>query len=224
MTDLAVVLFDLDGVLVDTRSLVEQAYLDVARYLGVKTPSEEALKRATEVRPQRALSELFGEDNSKANTAFNRYWRDNINSVSCFTGIMELLRSLTSLEIILGTVTSRNAADTFSLLGAAGIRTYMQVIVTWGHYRAAKPSPACLVVALRKTGKPPSKTAYVGDQAVDILAARRAGILAVGAIWDANASEEDLRGAGATVIVREPKEILAMVGRRQCGGHVRCDC
>lgn len=66
------------------------------------------------------------------------------------------------------------------------------------------------MVALTRTDKPPNRTAYVGDQAMDILAARSAGVLAVGAIWDANASEDDLRKAGADVIVKEPKEILAL--------------
>jgi len=62
-----------------------------------------------------------------------------------------------------------------------------------------------------KTGKPPSKTVYVGDQATDILAAKSAGVLAVGAIWDVNASEDDLRSAGADIIAKEPIEILDLV-------------
>jgi len=211
MYDLAVVLFDLDGVLVDTISPLKQTYLDVARYLGIKPPTREALNKAVQVGPQKALKELFGEDDGKAEAAFNRYWRANINSVSCFAGITELLRALSSLEVILGTVTSRNSPGTFSLLDVAGIRTYMQTIVTWGHYRTPKPSPLCLIVALNKAGKPRDKAAYVGDQAVDMLAAKSAGVLAVGATWDANASREDLIKAGADVIAKEPKEILELV-------------
>jgi len=87
----------------------------------------------------------------------------------------------------------------------------MKTVITWGHYRVPKPSPACLIVALQKIGKPPSKTAYVGDQATDILAAKSAGILAVGAIWDSNASEDNLRSAGADIIAKEPLEVLNLV-------------
>lgn len=210
MYDLVLVLFDMDGVLVDTIPPLKQTYLDMARHLGIKQPSEQELGKAIQIGPGRALKELFGEDDTEVKATFNRYWRANIGTVSCFEGITEMLQSLSSLGTTLGTVTSRNSLDTYSLLDLAGIRTYMQIIVTWGHYRAAKPSPTCLMVALSRTDKPPNRTAYVGDQAKDILAARSAGVLAVGAIWDANASEDDLRKAGADVIVKEPKEILAL--------------
>lgn len=212
MRDLVVILFDLDGVLLDTISSLKQAYKDVAQYLGIKPPTGEALNWAVQVGPQKALGELFPEeDNSKAKAVFNRYWRANIDSVSCFAGVTELLMALSYRKVMLGTVTSRNSSDTYSLLDAARIRSYMQTVVTWGHYRVPKPSPACLTVALQKTGKPPNKTAYVGDQAKDVLAAKSAGVLAVGAIWDVNASKDDLRNAGADVIAEEPMEILQLV-------------
>ena len=210
MYDLALVLFDMDGVLVDTIPSLKQTYLDVARHMGIKQPSEQELGKVMQIGPGRALKELFKEDTTEVKATFNRHWRTNIDKVPCFAGVTEMLKSLSSSGTTLGTVTSRNSLDTYSLLDAAGIRTYMQIIVTWGHYRVAKPSPTCLMVALTRTDKPPNRTAYVGDQAMDILAARSAGVLAVGAIWDANASEDDLRKAGADVIVKEPKEILAL--------------
>jgi HAD superfamily hydrolase (TIGR01509 family) len=211
MYELGVVLFDLDGVLVNTVSLLKQAYRDVARDLGIKPPDREALSKAAQIGPQRALKELFGEADDEPKVAFDRYWRASIKRVSCFAGIAELLRVLSSFEIILGTVTSRNSADALSLLDAAGIRSYMRTIVTWGHYRVPKPSPACLLVALQKTGRQPSETAYVGDQPADMLAAKSAGIIAIGAIWDVNADEDALRRAGADVIARKPKDILPLV-------------
>jgi len=211
MYDLDVIFFDLDGVLLDTLSSLKQTYQDVSQYLGKKPLSKVALNRAVQFGPQKALRELFPEADRKARAAFNHYWRANIESVSCFVGVTELLMALSSTKVILGTVTSRNSSDAYSLLDAARLRDYMQIVVTWGHYRVPKPSPACLIVALQKAGKPPSKTVYVGDQATDILAAKSAGVLAVGAIWDVNASEDDLKAAGADIIAKEPIEILDLV-------------
>jgi len=211
MYDLDVIFFDLDGVLLDTISPLKQTYQDVSQYLGIKPPSKVALSRAVQFGPQKALRELFPEADSKARAVFNRYWRANIESISCFVGVTELLMALSSTKVILGTVTSRNSSDAYNLLDAVRLRGYMQIVVTWGDYRVPKPSPVCLIVALQKTGKPPSKTVYVGDQAADILAAKSAGVLAVGAIWDVNASEGDLRAAGADIIAKEPIEILDLV-------------
>jgi HAD superfamily hydrolase (TIGR01509 family) len=210
MYDLTLVLFDMDGVLVKTMPLLRQTYLDVARHLGVRQPSKRELDKVMQIGPGRALKELFRVDTNEVESNFNRHWRTNIGKVACFAGVTAMLESLSSSGITSGIVTSRNSLDTYSLLDAARIRAYMEIIVTWGHYRIAKPSPACLLAALKRTDKPPNRVAYVGDQVVDVMAARGARVLAVGAIWDTNASEHDLIAAGADVIVKEPREITAL--------------
>lgn len=211
MYNLEAILLDLDGVLVDTIPILKRSYIDTADHIQATVPTQEQLNEAVRMPPKAALLYLFDDNSYHILSIFDRYWRINLGMASPFRGVPQLLGELSRLDIKIGTVTSRNNSDTSTCLNASGIYVYMDIIITWGHYRVAKPSPVCLLVASEQIGIPLSKIAYVGDQIVDVQAAKNAGAVAVGAVWDPNAKEDELRRAGADVIVREPKEIIKLI-------------
>lgn len=211
MGDLKLILFDMDGVLVDTTSLLKKCYSDLAHYLNTRHPTKEELRDAIQMSPTRAIGHLFKDQRYEVRHAFNQYWKKNIKQASAFIGISELLDELVARNVGIGTVTSRNNPDTLTLLTTTGLLNYMRTVITWGRYRTAKPSPACLLVALSETSILPSEAAYVGDQAIDMHAAKNAGMLAVGAVWDLEANKEELEDAGADIIVEKPKEITRLL-------------
>jgi HAD superfamily hydrolase (TIGR01509 family) len=49
-----------------------------------------------------------------------------------------------------------------------------------------KPDPEPLLYAARKLGLPPSRCLHVGDQAKDIIASHRAGMIPIGLSWDSS--------------------------------------
>lgn len=208
MGNLQFLLFDLDGVLVDTTALLKACYAELAEYINAKHPTEKELTSVIQMSPRSAIRYLFGDQGYEAIQHFYQYWKAHIRQASSFAGIGGLMDELLARNIVTGTVTSRNSSDTLTLLTTTGLFNYMRTIVTWGRYRVAKPSPACLLVALSDTGIPASKTAYVGDQAIDICAAKNAGVLAMGAVWDSNAKKEELERAGADIIIEKPEEII----------------
>ena len=213
MGDLQLLLFDMDGVLVDTTSLLKKCYARLAEYLNAGHPTEKELKSAIRMSPIKAIHHLFKDQGYEVLDTFNEYWKESIKQASAFPGISELLDELVACDVVIGTVTSRNNSDTLTLLTSAGLLSYMRTVITWGRYRIAKPSPACLLVALAETGTPPSRAAYVGDQAVDMHAAKNADVLAIGAVWDLDANKEELEGAGADVIVEKPRQITSLLKR-----------
>jgi len=199
-------LFDLDGVLLDTAPVLESCYMALAESLNVAPPSRAELREAVRMSPQAALRVLFGTRDVEQR--FIQLWRNKLSGVCTFNGIPEVLQELRRVNVTMGTVTSRNGTDTRALLGCVGLTGYMRTIITWGHYRVAKPSPACIIAALRDTDMPPSMAAYIGDQPEDIQAANRAGVIAVGAIWNPYADKKQLKAAGAFAIIEKPIEIL----------------
>ena len=211
MRNLELLLFDMDGVLVDTASLLQKSYVELAEFLNARRPTQKEVKEVMPMSPKKAIRYLFGDQGYEAAQRFCQYWNVNMRQASAFTGINELIDQLVARNVSIGTVTSRNNSDTLTLLAAAGLISYMRTVVTWGRYRVAKPSPACLLVALTDTGIQASKTAYVGDQAIDMHAAKNAGVLAVGAVWNPYANKEDLESAGADVIVERPETIISLV-------------
>jgi HAD superfamily hydrolase (TIGR01549 family) len=211
MGELQLLLFDMDGVLLDTAPLLKNCYAGLAQCLEVSPPTEKELRDAIQMSPRTAIRYLFGDQGYELLHAFNQLWKDSIRQASAFPGIQELLEELSRGNVVVGTVTSRNNFDTLTLLTSAGLLSYMRTVVTWGRYRIAKPSPICILIALDETGTPSSRAAYVGDQVTDMHAARNAGVLAVGAVWGQCVSKEQLKSAGADIIVEKPAEILSLI-------------
>jgi len=211
MHHVELVLFDLDGVLIDTAPILKRTYCDISDELGLACPPETEIRRTVTMSPQRAIDYLFGEHALRAGELFSEVWGTNVCCAMPFEGIPELLRDLRNLRIAVGTVTSRNSAEASILLKVSHLDQYIDDLVTWGHYRVAKPSPACILVAVERMKRAPDSAAYVGDLPNDIKAARAAGCLAIGAVWSSSADREALKSSGADLIVEKPHEIKRII-------------
>ena len=73
--------------------------------------------------------------------------------------------------------------------------------------RAAKPDPAAALEVLAALGVPPAAALFVGDSDVDMQTAHNAGMRSAGAVWGFR-GEEELRRAGAGILLRKPVEIV----------------
>jgi HAD superfamily hydrolase (TIGR01509 family) len=76
-----------------------------------------------------------------------------------------------------------------------------------------KPHPHCLNRALNALGAEPSETLMIGDQPTDVEAANSAGVHFLGYARNEDKKEE-LRDAGAKVVVEEFKSVLKILGGR----------
>lgn len=211
MEEARLILFDLDGVLIDTTSVLKYCYQEIACIAGVHIQSEEQLRTLVRLSPKTAIHQIFGVKGIDLSDAFDKLWRGQARLASPFPGIIDLLDQLSDCDVDLGIVTSRNKTDAMLLLRASGVLNRMRIVITWGNYRVAKPSPICILTALEQTGKRASQAIYVGDQDIDMRAARRAGVLAVGATWDQYACANELIEAGAHRIADKPVEILDFI-------------
>ncbi len=207
---LETIFFDLDGVLVDTSAIVKKTCVEISKRLGLIPPSGKKLTETISKPPQQILNELFPAHPDEARTLYSYFWSRYIQHAQPFEGIPELLAGLQRIGLAIGTVTSRNGKDTSVLLNASRILHYMDDVVTWGHYRAAKPSPNCIFVALKRLRKEAHGAAYLGDQPVDMMAAKRAGVLAIGTSWGVD-DEVVLTQAGADMIINAPGELLKII-------------
>ena len=63
------------------------------------------------------------------------------------------------------------------------------------------------VLVLAALGVPPAAALFVGDSDVDMLTAHNAGMRSAGAVWGFR-GEEELRRAGAGILLRKPVEIV----------------
>jgi HAD superfamily hydrolase (TIGR01509 family) len=98
-----------------------------------------------------------------------------------YSGITELLVELRELGIPVCIVTSspepycRKVVQQWSWI--------VDAIVCYHDTRRHKPDPDPIILALSRLGAAASNTIAVGDDARDIVAAKRAGVIAAGALW-----------------------------------------
>lgn len=209
-SDLKAILFDLDGVLVDTAAVLARTYQDISERLGIDPPLSTQVNMTITMPPSKAIGYLFGSNTGIAVDMLDKVLTANMRYAKAFDGVAELLKDLSSMGIALGIVTSRNSTHTSALLLATDLGRFMDDIITWGHYRVAKPAPTCINVALRRMGIAPGGAAYVGDQPVDMKAAKGAGCMAVGITWS-SMTEDELSEAGADIVIEKPKDIITLL-------------
>jgi HAD superfamily hydrolase (TIGR01509 family) len=213
-TDIAALLFDLDGTLVDSvyqhvlswHEALQEAGLELAvwrihRRIGMSGGLfTHALLRelGREITPEitHRLRQLHAE-------AYNR----RAGQIRPLPGARELLSHLTRVAMPWAIATSgrlQTAQHTIELLG---VDPAAVPVVTRDEVRHAKPDPDLFVAAAAKLRVPIEASVVIGDSVWDLLAARRARALGVG-LLSGGYGQEELERAGAYRVYADPADLL----------------
>ena len=136
-----------------------------------------------------------------------RRWR-GLRSADNFLivpGCDEALRELSG-RYRMAVVTTRGRRNAEAFLDQFDLRSLFEVVVTRQSTGRLKPHPAPVRYAAAQMGLPPERCAMVGDTAVDVRSARRAGAWAVGVLCGFG-EEAVLARAGAHLILPSPAEL-----------------
>jgi phosphoglycolate phosphatase len=176
-----VVLFDLDGTLVDTLPDLTEAANRTLVELGLPPRTQEEI--ATFVGQgigelvRRALGAAVAADPAQLETAlqvFRRHYAQvNGNDSRLYPGALETLETLRDAGRKLAVVTNKSSQFTLPLLERMGILSYFAAVVSGDTLPVKKPDPAMLRYALTQLGaSSPTTAVMVGDSRNDALAAR----------------------------------------------------
>jgi phosphoglycolate phosphatase len=88
------------------------------------------------------------------------------------------------------------------------VRDYSDAVVTRDDTPRVKPDPEHIRIVLRRLGQDPFRSAMVGDHPMDISVGKEVGAFAIG-VLTGYSSADDLRGAGADLIIESVSEITA---------------
>lgn len=185
----SVVVFDLDGTLVDTVPLIVASFQHaLGSVLGVELP-----ERRIRQWIGRPLIEAFIEvDPARAQELFDAYISWNLaNSerlIRPIAGIDELLDHLTDLGVRTGVVTSKRRSSADLALRLTGLDTKIPVLAALEDTTTHKPDPAPLRLAFEVLQTSGADAVYVGDAVVDVQAAAAAGAAAIAVTWGAGDS------------------------------------
>jgi HAD superfamily hydrolase (TIGR01509 family) len=173
-----VVLFDLDGTLVDTRDAVVASYRMVFdRHLGGAFPPTGLPAELFAMRPREVFAHVAPDRVEALYAAYEAAYPQCLAQIRIFAGAAALIQRLQESGRKPGLVTNKGRPRTLIDLSVAGIdAAALSVLVTAEDTERRKPDPAPIRHALALLGLAPEQALYVGDGPQDIRAARAAGM------------------------------------------------
>ena len=179
-------IFDLDGVIVDSMPVHELAWLRYLESLGIEgggIPSRMHGRRNDEI-VRDFLGDAVDQPAVLAHgAAKERVFREMLRgrlSESLVPGIADLLNRIGGAPIALAANAERANID-FTLDGA-GLRRYFDVIVDGSEVARPKPAPEVYLRAAELLGIPPRNCIVFEDSPVGVAAALAAGMRVVGVL------------------------------------------
>lgn len=209
------VLFDLDGTILDTNELIIQSFLHALQGAVPEGFGREQIiphMGRTLVDQLRTFSGR--EEIETFHTAYRAY-NDRMHDemVTLFPGVAEVAGRLREHGIRLGVVTTKARRSTERALRLFGLYDQMDAIITLDDVEHPKPHPEPVLKALAAIGAEPAHACMVGDSAVDMESALRAGAVPVGVAWSLK-GEAVLRQAGAAHVLASMDQLLTLCGVR----------
>jgi len=178
------ILFDLDGVLVDSFEanllFLQQLFVKA----GYEPPSRktythlfhaslvEVIKTVTKSTSQEEINRIMTLGNDHRSDI---YPYDKLKTPTDLYTVVQMLHKTYTL----GIVTSRIKSGTENIPQLQQIRKCFDIIVTYEDTKEHKPHPEPLTFAVRKLHSDPAKTVYIGDQQTDVLAAKAAHVQSI---------------------------------------------
>jgi phosphoglycolate phosphatase len=206
-------LFDLDGVLADSRGPITSCVAHALRVCGHgERPMEELLDFIGP--PTRiGFGRLIGEDPDSPEVeacvaAYREVYTEALWETPSYPGVPEAVRELAT-TFTLGVATSKPAHFAEPVLEAIGLRDAFAVVAGPGLHATADKTQT---VAEALAGVGGAAVAMVGDRRYDIAAARAHGLVALGVLWGFG-SREELTDAGAGELLEAPDQLVRAATR-----------
>lgn len=206
----SVVLFDVDGTLVDSNYLHVDAWQRAFDESGVHVDAWR-IHRAIGQDSARLLQSLVGDRsddwNARAKELHSRNYRELAPRLAAFEGAGDLLRALHDRGVRTVLATSAPEDELELLLAALEADDAVTATTSADDVDDAKPDPGILQVALDRVDAGPEEAVMIGDAVWDARAAGRAGVRSIG-VRSGGSGPEELTEAGAERVYDDPADLL----------------
>ena len=205
---LRLVMFDMDGTLIDSQDFILAAMRRAFGDLGVALPSRAQVLEIVGLSLDEAFARLAPEMDAPARAqAVARYRNaaltmraDGAENAPLYPGARATLNALHGVdELLLGVATGKARRGLDHACAAHDLDHFFVTRQTADRH-PSKPHPSMLLAALEETGVDPGAAVMVGDTTYDIDMGRAAGFRTIGVTWGYHDAQA-LRGAGADLLV-----------------------
>ena len=216
------VIFDLDGTLINSEAIILEAQFETFARCGLTHPGREAglgivglsldialMRLAGLERPDDVLTEtyrqVFGAMRLQAES-------DPKLAEPLFPGVAEMLAALAQRpDTALGIATGKSRRGADYIIERHGWGDLFSTNQT-ADDAASKPHPEMILRAMRETGAEPGATLMIGDSNFDMEMAVAAGVAPVAVSWGFQ-SVPALKAAGAAHVIEDWAALPGLIGK-----------
>ena len=185
MKKIDLIIFDLDGTLIDSLNDLANATNHMLLSLGRPAASLGQVRgyvgQGARRLVERAMPTAAAEELERGLALFLDYNEKHIVDRTClYPGVKDTLTALRESGLMLAVVSNKNIALCTKVLTTLGADGFFVSVIGADSLTERKPSPEPLLKVLRDLGVPPERAVMVGDSINDIAAGQAAGMATVG--------------------------------------------
>ena len=216
-------IFDLDGTLVDSRIDLANSVNAMLRHYGKpELPNDLIASYIGNGAPMLVRRSLGDPDDEsfvqEALLYFMAYYREHkLDTTYVYDGIKDVLELLrngqnggAAAKMKMAVLSNKPVGPSKAIVEALGLGGYFFQIYGGNSFHTKKPDPAGVEALLAESGAHAEETVIIGDSDVDIITARNAGAYSIGVTY--GLAPHTLEDAPPDVLVDHPTELADVLG------------
>lgn len=214
MKNYDVILFDLDGTLIDTGLGITNSVMYSLKKFGIEVKERQSLYKFVGPPLHKSFEEFYGFSHEKAMQAveyYREYYKDKgIFEIAVYDGIENLLKILKYRRKTLAVATSKPEVFAKRILEHIGFNKYFDVIAGANLDGTRTQKSDVVEYALKNCNVTDlSKTVIIGDREYDVYGARAVGIDSIGVTFGYG-NRAELENAGANYIADSSEDLIKL--------------
>lgn len=212
MPKIKLIIFDLDGTLIDAYSAIMRSFNYTMRKMGYPLKDYLTIRRAVGWGDENLLKGFLNKKDLKAGLAlYRRHHKTALLKYSKLMGhARKVLRYLKNKKYQLAIASNRPSKFSRILIRHLGIAKYFNYCLCADELRFGKPHPAIIYKIMRRLSVRRDQTLYVGDMAIDAQTGRRAKVKTI-IVATGSSTMADIKKEKPQRIIRELSALLKVL-------------